>query len=396
MILSRRPTGHHSRHSALRSGVLGIALLAAGLCAAHAAPNYPITAGQRGTARQVAEAGVPISELAPDAPERYTVKHGDTLWDISKLFLRSPWHWPELWGMNLEQIRNPHLIYPGQVLVLVRGSNGRALLQAGEVPGSVDATGRLSPRARSTGLDLSAISAVPLHLIKQFLTDAVVLDTNELDSAPRIVAGRDDRVLLGRGDTAYVRGELVERKNWRVFREAHPLQDPDSHEILGYEAVYVGTAEYVRRGEVRRLDADHQEIVPASFLLTDLRQEAGQGDRLAPATPNDDSPYVPHAPAQPIAGRVISVYGDALSAGQNQIVALNKGRRDGMERGHVMAVVRAGEPMIDRSDPLRAELRLPDERNGHLFVFRIFERVSYALILSAQTPVRAGDRFVEP
>ena len=196
MIPRRRPQGHVSCHPALRTGVLSLALLAACLCA-RAAPNYPITDSQRSTARQTAAAGVPLSELAPDAPERYTVKAGDTLWDISKLFLRSPWHWPELWGMNLEQIRNPHLIYPGQLLLLVRG-NGRASMQLGESL-EPDQTGRLSPRARITGMDLRGISAVPMHLIQPFLTDAVVLDTNELDSAPRIVAGREGRVGGARG-----------------------------------------------------------------------------------------------------------------------------------------------------------------------------------------------------
>lgn len=395
MTLRRRPKGHPSHWPVPRPGILGLATLVVCLTAAQAAPNYPITDNQRSTARKVADAGVPLSELAADAPDSYTIKAGDTLWDISKLFLRSPWRWPELWGMNLEQIRNPHLIYPGQTLVLVRGKD-RARLQLAEALEADQTTGRLSPRARTSGLGLGPIQAIPLHLIRPFLTDAVVLDTNELATAPRIVAGRDGRVLLGRGDAAYVRGDLAERREWRVFREPKALRDPASGEILGYEAAYVGTAEYVRRGETLRLGEGREEIVPATFTLTALRQEAGEGDRLTPATPADDSIYAPHAPSQPMAGRIVSIYGDGVSAGQYQIVAINKGGRDGIERGHVLAVLRDGQRMVDRSDPQRATLKLPDERNGHVFVFRVFERVSYALILSAQTPIRAGDHFVQP
>jgi hypothetical protein len=395
MILRRSPKGHRSLHPVSSTAVLGITLLVLGIgLPAHAAPNYPITQGQRSTASQVAQAGVPLSELAPDAPDRYTVKRGDTLWDISSLFLRSPWHWPELWGMNMDQVRNPHLIFPGQVLVLVR-SGDRARLQFGDAL-DADQTGRLSPRGRATDLDLGAISSIPLHLIQPFLNDAVVLDTNQLDTAPRIVAGRDARVLLGRGDTAYVRGELAERREWRIFREARPLKDPGTGELLGYEAAFVGTAEYVRRGQVKRVAEDRDEITPATFTLTMLRQEAGRGDRLAPAGPSDDGPYTPHAPTQAVDGQVVSIYGGSLAAGPNQIVAINKGRRDGMERGHVLGVVRTGQRITDRSDPLQTQIKLPDERNGNLFVFRVFERVSYALILSAQTPVVAGDHVIQP
>ncbi|MEY4753675.1 MAG: hypothetical protein RJA44_1350 [Pseudomonadota bacterium] len=380
----------------LRTAALGLAWLLAGasLQPAQAAPNFPITSGQRSTAKQVASAGVPLSELAPDAPDTYTVKSGDTLWDISKLFLRSPWRWPELWGMNMDQVRNPHLIYPGQLLVLVRG-NSHAQLKFGSI--EADPTGRLSPSARSSNLSLEAIGAVPLHLIRPFLNEAVVLDRNDLETAPRIVAGRDGRVLLGRGDAAYVRGSnLAERSTWQVFRAATPLRDPDNNEVLGYEAAFVGLAQYTRRGEVRPLAEGREEIVPATFMLDRMRQEAGIGDRLVPAPPSDDAPYTPHAPETPIHGRVISIYGEGMSAGQHQIVSLNRGRRDGMERGHVFAIVRNGERVVDRDDPLRAQLKLPDERHGHLFVFRVFERVSYGLILSAQVPVRSGDHFVQP
>src|SRR5262249_1079858 len=160
---------------------------------------------QRSTAKQVANAGVPLSELAPDAPDQYTVKRGDTLWDISKIFLRSPWRWPELWGMNLDEIRNPHLIYPGQMLFLAK-TGGRARLRMGQPVGDPGSTVKLSPRVRAQDLGNGAIPAIPLNLIQPFLNEAVVFNTNELATAPRIVAAPEERVLMARGDRAYVRG----------------------------------------------------------------------------------------------------------------------------------------------------------------------------------------------
>ena len=381
-------------------GAIGAALLAAA-CALPAAarePDFPVTPAMRNTAQQVAQAGVPLSELSPNAPDSHTVQRGDTLWDISKLFLTSPWRWPELWGMNLDQIRNPHLIFPGQVLVLVK-ANGRATLQLAQPGSGLPAnTVKLSPRVRSSLLDNGAIASIPLHLIGPFLNDAVVFESNELAGAPRIVATQEGRVLLSRGETAYVRGDLGGVRNFRLFREPKALLDPLSGEVLGYEARYVGTTAFVRAGEDRIGANGKPEIVPATFRINDLRLEAGIGDRLHPAPQQDLTAYAPHAPAAPIDGSVISIYGDALTAGQNQIVALNRGTRDGLERGHVLALWRAGAAAVDRTsaDGKPVALKLPDERHGLLFVFRTFERVSYALILNVQDPVSRGDRFTQP
>ena len=391
MTLSHGQLAPVQRAGAAATSLLTLALLGLSIPTAHAFPDYPITGAQRGTAQKVAEAGVPLSELAPNAPDSYTVKRGDTLWDISKLFLRSPWRWPELWGMNLQEIRNPHLIYPGQVLNLVK-SGGRARLVVGGGGGTV----KLSPRVRAEDAGLGPIASIPLHLIEPFLNDAVVLDSDTLARAPRIVAGREGRVLLSRGDTAYVRGELPATRDWRVFREARPLLDPSNGETLGYEAAFVGNAEYVRPGTTQTDGKGATEIVPATFVLSSLRQEAGIGDRIVQAPIRDNRHYVPHAPSKPIEGHVVSIYGDGLSAGQHQIVALNRGARDGVERGHVLAVLRAGERLPDKADPLKTTLKLPDEAHGQLFVFRVFDRVSYALILSAETAVRRGDRFTPP
>ncbi len=384
-----------ARRAAFVASTVGLLGLGLGLFAGSAgAVNFPITEQQRSTANKVAQDGVALSELAPNAPDSYTVKRGDTLWDISKLFLKSPWRWPELWGMNLEQIRNPHLIYPGQVLYLDK-SNGRARLRVGQPAGTPGSTVKLQPRVRSSAADDGAIASIPLNLIEPFLNEAVIFGANELDSAPRIVAAREGRVLIGRGDTAYVRGDLGTQRDYRIFREPRPLRDPSTNEILGYEANYVGAAEYIRPGETRN-SSGKAEVVPATFTVTSIRQEAGVGDRLSPVPPNEFSNYAPHAPQGAMAGQIVSVYGEALQAGQNQIVSLNRGTRDGMERGHVLALWRDGITAIDSTDPSRPTIKLPDERHGTLFVFRVFDRMSYALILTVKEPVKAGDRFTQP
>jgi hypothetical protein len=204
-------------------------------------------------------------------------------------------------------------------------------------------------------------------------------------------------VLLSRGELAYVRGELAETPDYRIFREPQPLSDPLSKEVLGFEAQFVGAAELLRRGGTAPSpDGKSTDVVPATFTIKSVRQEANIGDRLWPAASADVMAYVPRAPSMQTDGHIVSIYGAALSAGQNQIVAINRGRREGMEPGHVLALWRAGPRTVDSTDPQRTGLRLPDERNGLLFVFRVFDRVSYALILSVNDPVKPGDRFSQP
>ncbi len=359
--------------------------------------TLPVTPEQRRVANEVASAGVPLSELAPNAPDQHTVKAGDTLWDISGLFLKSPWRWPELWGMNRDQIRNPHLIYPGQVLMLVK-VDGRARLQLAQgVSGSAvgDAV-KLSPRMRIAALDGSGIAAIPLNLIQPFLTDAVIFENDALATAPRIVAAQEGHVVLGSGDLAYARGEFGGTTDFRIFRAARPLIDPATKEVLGYEAPYVGTADLIRPGEDRPLANGKTEIVPATLRIKQVKQEVGIGDRLAPAPQRNLQRYIPHAPETPLAGQIASVYGDALNAGQNQVVALNRGTRDGVERGHVFALWRDGDHVTDKTGGKAETLKLPDERHGVLFVFEVYERLSYALIISVKEPVKPGDRFTQP
>ena len=381
-----------------RSVIAMAAGLLAGLTASSGfAATLPVTPEQRATAERVAQAGVPLSELAENAPDSYTVKSGDTLWDISKLFLKSPWRWPELWGMNKAEIANPHLIYPGQVLMLVK-VDGRAQLKLAQDVGGSGASGvvKLSPRVRASNLGNGAIPSIPLHLIEPFLTEAVVFDTDQLDVAPRIVATPENRVLLTKGDLAYARGDFAGATDFRIFRKAVPLRDPTTNEILGYEAAFVGSTQLMAAAETRKDAKGKEEIVPATLKLVAVRQEAGVGDRLAPTPARDFIGYTPHAPDKDIKGQIISVYGDALNAGQNQVVALNRGSQDGLERGHVLALWKAGRSTIDDTDGHRTDITLPDTPGGLLFVFQTYKRVSYALIVTASDAIASGDHFTSP
>lgn len=385
-----------------------------GLASTAWAQNFPITPQQRSTAEQVASAGVPLSELAPNAPDSYTVKSGDTLWRISGLFLKSPWRWPELWGMNMEQVRNPHRIYPGQVLYLEK-VDGVARLRMGQPPadGSVPLeTVRVSPRTRISGLLDSSIPTLPPHLIEPFLNEAILVDDAALlENAPRIVAVPEDRVLITQGDRAYARGmtgaPLVERDprfadTFRVFRNATPVRDPMTKQVLGFEAKYLGNAELVRNEAIQEVrsgkDGSVGMLVPATIDITRAKEEMRVGDRLMPEPPRMISSYVPRAPGHEVEGTVVSVYGDAVAlVGQNQVVVINKGLTDGIENGHVMAILKAGRRIDDRSKASeRTALKLPDERNGLLMVFRAFDRLSYALVLEITDAVRVGDRVTNP
>ena len=370
-------------------GVFGVALHGP----VHAQTSQlPITPEWRETAQRVAQAGVPLADLAPNAPDSHTVKPGDTLWGISSLFLKSAWRWPELWGMNLEQIRNPHLIYPGQVLVLEKKDGRATLRMATGTPGTAPTnTVRMSPRSRASPIDTGAIASVVLHLIGPFFNEAQIFETNQLDTAPRVVATQENRVMVSRGETTYVRGDLAGAHDFRLFRPLTPLIDPDTREVLGYEGRYVGTAELREVG-----NETAAPVVPATFTVTSARLESSVGDRLSPVPPQELVAYVPHRPAAPMSGRIVSIYGDGLKAGQNHVVAINRGARDGVERGHVLALWRSGSDAIDRTQGSPVGMRLPDEKHGLLFVFRVFDRVSYALILRVREPVSPGDRFTQP
>lgn len=390
---------HHTLQSAL--------LLVLGCAGAALQAQTPPTVfpSQRATAERVAQAGVPLAELADNAPASHTVKSGDTLWAIAGLFLKSPWNWPQLWGMNLQDIANPHRIYPGQVLWLDK-SGGRAILRVRSDDSGVPPTDavRLSPRTRIGALADNAIPTLEPHLIEPFLAEPLVVQEAALQSAPRIVAAQEGRVMLSRGDRAYARGGLVLEPQkpdlWRVFRSATPLKDPGTGEILGYQAHYVGQARLVRSESTRAAtdgDKNSIEIIPATIDIVASKEEMRPGDRLLPEPPQEYLSYAPSAPQQTMQGRVVSLYGNAVGfAGQNQVITLNKGSRDGLQRGHVLALLKDGAAMIDTTNGQRTPIKLPDERNGLVMVFLTFERVSYALVLQLTDGVKVGDRFTNP
>ena len=397
-----------------RFGRISIALSLLGTALGAHAQNFPITPDQKATASQVAQTGIPIGDLASNAPDSYTVKRGDTLWAISGMFLKTPWRWPELWGMNLQDIRNPHRIYPGQQLYLDK-SNGRAVLRTrrASIDEPPDNTVRVSPRTRYESLADSSIPTLSANAIEPFLAEPMIVDAVAFAEAPRIVATQEGRVLLSHGDRAYARGvsgsgvgkPLSDARgqplNYRVFRNATPLKDPTTNAILGYEAQFVGKAELVRGESTRQVqDKDgksQSQIVPATIDIVVAKEEMRVGDRLIAEPERTSQSYVPHAPATPISGQIVSVYGSAVTyASENQVVVVNRGTKDGLERGHVMAILKDGERLQDKTDSARPQMKLPNERNGLLMVFRTFDQLSYALVLQITDGVKVGDRFANP
>lgn len=407
--------GHRADFPCARlAGEWAVLVALAAVLAAPAAfgQNFPVTPGQRSTAEQVAQAGVPLSDLAADAPDQYTVKRGDTLWAISGIFLAKPWRWPELWGMNLSDVRNPHRIYPGQTLVLDK-RDGRATLRVAQSEGAAPTeTVRVSPRTRVEPLAGASVPTLNFHLIEAFLAEPVIIDEVALLQAPRIVAAPENRVLITRGDRAYARGLVPtplklrtegRADDYRVFRNARPLSDPLTNVVLGYEAVYLGKASLVRSESVQPVASasggEESMVVPATIDIVSAKEEMRVGDRLLPEPPREFLNYVPHAPAPGLDGTIVSVYGDAVAiAGQNQVVVINRGAADGLEMGHVMAILKDGERRVDWSQPGErgTPIKLPDERNGLLMVFRPFEHLSYGLILEINDIVKVGDRVASP
>lgn len=330
--------------------------------------------------------------LQENAPDRYIVEKGDTLWSIASRFLKDPWRWPEVWRLNQEQIRNPHRISPGNVIVLDRSTNPpQFALQASD-------TVKLSPQVYAESLASEAIPSIPANVIEPFLTQPLVIEAGGLDNAPRIVATEENRVNLGPGGLAYVSGiGASPQPTWQIFRPGQPLIDPDTQLTLGIEAVYLGTGRIVRAGD------------PATMQITTARQEIASGDRLIAVSTPTVNQYAPRPPRGLVQARIIGLYNSlaASEGGRNSIVSLNKGRRDGIENGFVLAILRTGatlgQPpasgmfsgMFSREAP-EPQVRLPDERYGLVFVFRTFDSVSYALVMESTRAVEPGDRVQTP
>lgn len=316
-------------------------------------------------------------ELAPDAPDHHVVVRGDTLWGISAKFLKDPYRWPDVWKMNAEQVKNPHRIYPGQVVILDK-SGAQPQFKLGEMV-------KLGPQVRAERID-EAIPSIPPQVIEPFLSQPLVIDPAGFDGAPRIVALTEDRVLAGNGDTVFATGIDPKVGHWQVYRPGRTLVDPDSGETLGIEAIHLGNAQ---------AGGAAGEITP--LAITAVKQEITRGDRLMPASRPDIVSYTPHAPAKQVSGRVIGLYDNRIDAGGgHSVVSISRGSRDGLEPGHVLALYRSAQSVTNRFEDKTQENRLPKERYGLMFVFRAFERVSYALVLEASRPVVAGDQFGKP
>jgi hypothetical protein len=331
--------------------------------------------------------------LRDNAPDRHVVQKGDTLWSIATKFLKDPWRWPEIWRMNQEQIRNPHVISPGDVLVLDRSVSPPQLRLAEDSGAAPPPAGsvKLSPLIYGEPLPKEGIPAIPLKAIEPFLAQPLVIEEDGLNKAPRVIATEENRVNIGAGNVAYVSGfGGADAPLWQVYRAGRPLVDPDSRRTLGFEAVFLGTARVTRSGD------------PATVQILDSKKEISAGDRLIPAPPLTITQYVPHAPASAVNGRIMGLY-DALATsvgGRDSIISINRGRRDGLEPGHVLAVYR-NVVIYDQRDYLKSRdrspaIQLPPERYGLVFVFRTFDSVSYALVMDSLRPIQPGDLVLNP
>ena len=330
------------------------------------------------------KAAVAASRCAfkPNAPDQHVVVKGDTLWDISGKFLEHAWCWPQVWGMNREQIRNPHWIYPGQIVYFDR-VNGRLSLNKPGAGSNV----RLSPQIRISNLDNDAIRSILPSEIEPFLVRPLIIEEDEFKSVPRIVATQEGHVILGKNDRAYVRGDLKGEKNFQVFHPGTPLKDPVTKKIIGYEAVYLGDVALSRTGKTPD-EAD-------TFIVRSSTEEIGVGDRLVPLPPTPIVNYVPHPPQQAVDARVVSVYGGVSQAGRNQVVSINRGSEDGVDVGTVLELSTFGGTIADTTDA-KKPVKLPDEKYGDLFMFRIFKHVSYGLVMDVRAPVQIGDVASSP
>ncbi|HEX2584117.1 MAG TPA: LysM domain-containing protein [Steroidobacteraceae bacterium] len=351
---------------------------------------------------------IPLSSSAPD---QYTVKQGDTLWGISQMYLTQPWYWPELWYLN-SQIKNPHRIYPGDVLKLVNvegqtrltiGERGPAgteaengLANAGN--GQVTARGngvRVSPQVRSTPLP-QAITTIPYNIIATFMGRPSIVPTEEVKSGPHIVGTRDNHLVGSAGDDLYVRGiaDAEEGARFNVIHIDVPLKDPDNGRKLGYRGMYVGSGVVTKQGD------------PARFRLNESQMEALPGDRVFPEVYEVNADFVPHGPKEEIKAHIFHTSGVNI-VGQYQMVAFNSGTDDGVDAGTVLAIYQRGEVVKDSFTDARSadhmnqpkggkKVKLPNERIATVLVYKAYKHMSYALIMDSTNIVRVGDLIRNP
>jgi LysM repeat protein len=328
--------------------------------------------------------GVP---LAPNAPDSYVVKKGDTLWAIAKVFLRDPWYWPEIWQVN-PQIHNPHLIYPGDTLRLVFiDGQPQILLQRGDAA-------RVQPRVRSEPIE-AAITTIPYETVQAFMSKPSVLDKDQIKNAPYVLATRDLHVVMSDGDTLYARGfggPVELGSHYNVVRVGEALRDPDDNHVLGYNGIFTGAAHVTRDGDT------------VSLIMTESAQETRAGDKLFVGGVDVPLDFIPSAPKIRTNGRIIAVSDGVSVIGQYEVVVVNRGARDGLAPGNVLGVFDTG-PIVHDTEKRgffnmntlgTKKVQLPSERTGTFMVFKTFDNISYGLIMEATNLIQVGDKIENP
>lgn len=353
-------------------------------------PSSSSTMASQRSSQPAAQQLTPIP-LAAGAPNEYVVKRGDTLWDISAMFLKDPWYWPEVWYVN-PQVENPHLIYPGDVLTLVMiDGRPRIMMSRGNAY-------RLSPQARITQLD-AAVTSIPYEQIAAFLSRGMVLERSQIESLPYILATRGDRMIAAAGNDVYVRGGGARPTGTRysIVHVGDELVDPDDNSLVGYQGIFVGEGALSRGGD------------PATVTLTDTNREALTGDRLIPESVDIPLNFFPKAPDSQVDGRIISVVDGVSLIGQYQVIVMNRGARNGLAPGDILRVDQAGETVRDRfanrsflsGDGFMSgfggeKVKLPDEQAGTVMVFKVYDRISYALVMEATSDIHVYDAVRSP
>lgn len=342
-------------------------------------------------------------QIREDAPDRHVVVKGDTLWDISATFFKDPWKWPQIWLLNKESVKDPHWIYPGNVIYLDRRSGTLSVNAPIAVPESaptpeVAATPEVpvapaepdtpaikyGPKARVIAQNRDAIPVVPLKAISSFLERPLVIDSEALETAPKLVGTYEQRTLLTTNDLAYVKDLPADKgMHWQVYRPNVTFVDPDTEEELGREVVYLGDATVEKFGD------------PSTLRVTNALLEINKGDYFAQATSGYSPTYLPHAPSADITAKVISIYGGVQQGAQHSVITLNKGQRDGVEVGHIFGLYQKGE-IIKTAGWFTPNIVLPDMRYGLVMVFRVFNKVSYALVMETKLPVQLLDSVRTP
>jgi hypothetical protein len=329
--------------------------------------------------------------LAPNAPDSYVVKKGDTLWGIAKVFLRDPWFWPEIWQVN-PQVQNPHLIYPGDTLHLVYvDGKARIVLQPGLERGDA---ARVMPRVRSQPLE-AAVTTIPYETIAAFMSKPSVLEKEQINQAPYVLTTRDSHIMMADGNTVYARGfkgPVELGMHYNLVRVGVALRDPDDHQILGYNGVFTGTGHVTRVGD------------PVTLIMTQSTRETYPGDKLFAGDVDVPLDFVPSSPRNLIKGQIMEVSDGVSVIGQYQVVAINRGARDGLAPGNVLAVYQRGDSVRDNVSKgfirgvsfMAPKVRLPDERTGTFMVFKTFNRLSYGLIMEATDVIRVNDYVESP